>query len=292
MKIPVLLGALFLLCVGYPPQAPAQATDQTVQQAGNCSVNLVGSGTANLVCTGVDAKLAGQMQAILNGTRRNENAVKDISEKLDQVIAQMGGVAIDARQKATAGVLDSSAAAYPVFLSVGGTRFVLTPSANGVLFTDGITPLISERVVGGKMLVSVNVLDDKRDLVATLSDNVWKVSPPAVFDRNYTEDAVEIRDVKGKIVLQVVADGVSVHVAALLRCRSGRAVIIGPYGDGALMQAFAPGTEPSYEIPSICDYPSELHLGSCPGVEALKKTMESRPGQGGIGLTAPLDVCR
>jgi hypothetical protein len=142
------------------------------------------------------------------------------------------------------------------------------------------------------MMVSVNILDEKRDVIARLSDNVWKVNPSAVFDRNYTEDAVEIRDAKGKIVLQVVADAMSVHVAAILRCRSGRAVIIGPYRNGALMQAFAPGTEPSYEIPSICDYPSELHFGSCPGAEALKKTMESRPNEAGMMLAAPLDVCK
>jgi hypothetical protein len=69
----------------------SQAKAPVVQQAGDCSVNITGNNnsTASLVCNGVDPKLAGQVRAIINGTRRNENAVKEMSEKLDLILKQM-----------------------------------------------------------------------------------------------------------------------------------------------------------------------------------------------------------
>jgi hypothetical protein len=91
MKVPILIGALFVLYIGYPRQLLAQSADQTIQQTGNCSVVNLGNGMANFNCISVDAKVAAQMQAILNGIRRNESAAKDISEKLNRIIAQMSG---------------------------------------------------------------------------------------------------------------------------------------------------------------------------------------------------------
>lgn len=90
MKILVMFGVLLTLCVGYPLQTFPQSKAPSSQQAGDCSVNITGNdNTASLVCTGVDAKLAEQVRAILNSTRRNENAAKDMSEKLDRIITQM-----------------------------------------------------------------------------------------------------------------------------------------------------------------------------------------------------------
>jgi hypothetical protein len=45
--------------------------------------------TASLVCTDLDPKLAEKLRAILVETRRNEVAVKEMSEKLDQIKTQM-----------------------------------------------------------------------------------------------------------------------------------------------------------------------------------------------------------
>jgi hypothetical protein len=74
----------------------SQAKAQVVQHAGDCSVNITGNNntTASLVCNGVDPKLAEQVRAIINGTRRNESAVKEMSEKLDRIIKQMDQEAI------------------------------------------------------------------------------------------------------------------------------------------------------------------------------------------------------
>ena len=88
MKLFRTLGAVLGLSTSLAlPQTKAQVT----QQADNCSVNITGNNntTASLICNGIDPKLAEQVRAILNGTRRNESAVKEMSEKLDRIIKQM-----------------------------------------------------------------------------------------------------------------------------------------------------------------------------------------------------------
>jgi hypothetical protein len=90
MKTPVLLGALVLLCTGYPGQLLAQSGAQPIQQMATCSVINLANGTANVNCAGVDPKLAEQMRAILNSSRRSEGTAKEISEKLDRLIAGLG----------------------------------------------------------------------------------------------------------------------------------------------------------------------------------------------------------
>jgi hypothetical protein len=85
------IGGIFVTLVtivAFP--AFSQSTTQENQRGGDCSVNITGNGnTASLMCTSVDAKLAKQVRAILNGTRRNESAVKEMSEKLDRILKQM-----------------------------------------------------------------------------------------------------------------------------------------------------------------------------------------------------------
>jgi hypothetical protein len=69
------------------PSLSAQVAKQPTQQAGNCSINVSGNGnSASLNCRGIDATLAKQIQTILNGTRQNEAAMKELSAKLDQII--------------------------------------------------------------------------------------------------------------------------------------------------------------------------------------------------------------
>ena len=68
----------------------SQTKTPIVQESGDCSVNIRGNNsTASLIGTAVDPKLAEQVGAILNGTRRNQNAAKEISEKLDLILKQI-----------------------------------------------------------------------------------------------------------------------------------------------------------------------------------------------------------
>jgi K+/H+ antiporter YhaU regulatory subunit KhtT len=91
MKALILSSLMFSILACDLASARPQEKRAVVQQAGDCSVNITGNNnsTASLVCNGVDRKLAEQVQAILNRTRRSESATKEISEKLDQILKQI-----------------------------------------------------------------------------------------------------------------------------------------------------------------------------------------------------------
>ena len=87
MKILAILSLIH--CLG-ASLAFAQAKAPVNQQAGDCSVNITGSGnSAFLTCKDVDPKVAEQIRGILNGTQRNEKATKDISQKLDLILKEI-----------------------------------------------------------------------------------------------------------------------------------------------------------------------------------------------------------
>jgi hypothetical protein len=88
MKIVAMLGTLLTLCLGCSLPVFPQSTGPTIQQAGDCAVNISGhDSTASLTCTGVDANIAKQIQALVRGMQRNDSAVKEISEKLDRILS-------------------------------------------------------------------------------------------------------------------------------------------------------------------------------------------------------------
>src|SRR5208283_537931 len=195
------------------------------------------------------------------------------------------------RQEATSGVLTPSLNALPQFIAVGGVLFrVGTP--DGVLMRDGGSPLVSMRIAGNKMLVSARVTDDNGDVVAEIKDNEWShQKAPLVYDRNYTDSVLEVRDGKGKVALQVVDFGDVVHISGIFHCSKDRwSFVLGPRDDGsAVIEVRPPGSTITYSIPSICTYPSGLHLGSCPGTEQLRRLTQGRQA---YDIRTRLEVCK
>jgi hypothetical protein len=58
-------------------------------------------------------------------------------------------------------------------------------------------------VKDGQVVVSCLIRSEDGSAVAELIENEWKVNPHNSFDRNYSKDALEVRDKSGDIVLQV-----------------------------------------------------------------------------------------
>lgn len=90
MRLPIKASLVLSLSLGLSVYTQAQSTGKTIQQSGNCSVNLIGNGTANLVCKSLDANVAKQVQSILNSTIRNENRTKEVEKKLDEMRTDLG----------------------------------------------------------------------------------------------------------------------------------------------------------------------------------------------------------
>ena len=197
----------------------------------------------------------------------------------------------DKKLEATSGVIYSPNSGQIRYLSVGATRF-LVDSPDGVLLRDGDDPVLSMRASNGRLLVAAKIRDQQGMLVAELVDNEWKLNKDNYFDRNYTQQALEVRDRSGRVALQVAHFGDTVHLAGAFVCKNGWSNVMGPIGnEGAVMDIKPPGRSPEYSIPPIFEYPSDLHFGSAPGLDEIKRLIRHGPGPA-YRMGGSLDICK
>lgn len=143
---------------------------------------------------------------------------------------------------------------------------------------------------GGRIKVSTTIYDSKGRLVAELVNNEWHINKQASFDRNFTDEALEVRDSSGDIILQV---------RLLENCVQLQGKCYGPNGNGvAICRGVSTNGNPSgiiettggkhssfmVKIVPMFRYPSELHLG-----ERLASSYANQEGSSakGAGLHGP-----
>ncbi len=58
---------------------------------------------------------------------------------------------------------------------------------------------------GGEIKVSLTIHDSSDNLIVDIRDNKWEVSPlkSSCWDKNYTSDSLEVKDGRGRVVLQL-----------------------------------------------------------------------------------------
>jgi hypothetical protein len=123
------------------------------------------------------------------------------------------------------------------------------------------TPLLVE-LVEGKAKVSSEIRAENGDIIATISRNEWQVIASA-WDRNYNDYALEVKNQKGRVVLQVkvLADRIQIQGEWWSTDGHGVRVLQTPQG-GINMIAMTPGSVPEEPaIQPIFLYPSALHFG-------------------------------
>lgn len=173
-------------------------------------------------------------------------------------------------KKATAGIIRNIETATERNLAIGGIRIVLK-SSNNTIVTDGSSPLLSVRIENGKLLINTIIYDEYGNIVAVLEDNQWKVNENSYFDRNYNDSAIEVKNKKGRIVLQVVNFGDVIHFAGVFHAKDGHVVSFMPLDDmTSAIEIRGSEEELLLEIKPIFTYPSELNLGICPGKDNLE----------------------
>jgi hypothetical protein len=211
-------------------------------------------------------------------------------------VASVAGIASyfyyihDKKVSAITGEISSAKRASVKYLSVGSTRFIID-SPDGVFLKDGDLPVFSMKLIKDKLLVTTTIRDSKGDIIAELKDNEWQVNKANIFDRNYTDDALEVRDQVGKVSLQVVHFGDTIHLAGVFRCRSGWTNVFCPLAEGgAVIDIKPPGVEPEHSILPIFEYPSERHFGSSPGLSSLEKLIIHGSGPA-YRMGGALDIC-
>jgi len=125
-------------------------------------------------------------------------------------------------------------------------------------------------ITDGRLSVSSKIYNEHGDLVAELVNNEWAVQRPPAWDRNYTRDALEVKDNKGNIVLQVKLEREFIQLQAILfGADGGNAVMIGSRAEKGEMRGQvykATQEHPIFEIQPMFKYPSSRHFG-----ELIKK---------------------
>ena len=125
--------------------------------------------------------------------------------------------------------------------------------------------------IDGAIKVSAQMLDREGHLIAELARNEWKVAPsPRTWERNYSDDALEVQDARGTVVLQVKVLTDRVQLQGLWWIDMGppngiRQLTVretppeNPEGGAQFIispqDASPPPIEPMFE------YPSDRHLG-------------------------------
>ena len=112
--------------------------------------------------------------------------------------------------------------------------------------------------------VSTIIRDIRGKVVAELIENEWKVNPNDSWDRNYSRNALEVKDDRGDVVLQARLVENRVQLQAKFYDSAGNGIGIGkglgPEG-GGIMQMGSSEHPLTMRIEPLFKYPSDLHLG-------------------------------
>lgn len=119
---------------------------------------------------------------------------------------------------------------------------------------------------GSALKVSADIRDDGGHIIAQITDNEWK-SKPENWDRNYTDDALEVKNAFGHVVLQikVLPDRIQLQAEGwdeegnngirVTKARDQAGTI-----NGALVILDHGHRCPELSIKQIFEYPSEVHF--------------------------------
>ncbi|MCH7875794.1 MAG: hypothetical protein IH965_10905, partial [Gemmatimonadetes bacterium] len=118
-----------------------------------------------------------------------------------------------------------------------------------------------------RVQVSTLIRNISGTVVAELIRNEWKVNQNTAFDRNYSEEALEVRDASGDVVLQIRVKEDRVQFAGKFYDRNGNGVALGKVVDkagntgGGIEFTGSAHRELQMKIEPLFRYPSERHLG-------------------------------
>jgi hypothetical protein len=121
------------------------------------------------------------------------------------------------------------------------------------------------KLINGQIYVSISVADSQGNIIAEVRDNEWIKSTRAL-DRNYSSDSFEVKDEKGKVVLQIrLKENVLQFQGILYDPEKSLFWLIAQRERDGRMDGFIevqePGKSFSYAILPIFKYPANEHLG-------------------------------
>ena len=120
----------------------------------------------------------------------------------------------------------------------------------------------------GKLKVSTIIRNKDGAIIAEMIKNEWKINKNNIYDRNYSDNALEIKDNSGDVVLQILLIKDVVQLQGKFYDSDGYGMAFSEpveYGSDFRVEYFDPHDAPydklQTQIIPIFKYPSELHLG-------------------------------
>lgn len=144
----------------------------------------------------------------------------------------------------------------------GGTIFGFKGNEGSIkFFDDNRIRIVIDK---GQVKVTTLLRDNSGTAIAELVNNEWKVNQNNSFDRNYSKDALEVKDNTGDIVLQVRVLNDRIQFQGKFYDGDGNGFAIGVPESG--QDAIIEKTGSAYpnlklKIKPIFQYPSDNHLG-------------------------------
>lgn len=116
-------------------------------------------------------------------------------------------------------------------IAFGGTTLNWggAPNTPQITFNDG--GFIMVNLINGEAVLTTQIRDSNGDLIGKIDDNHWYIySPQFIVDRNFTDNSLEILDLKGNPTFQVQIEGNTVHIAGYYyKQEGGLPDFIGPW---------------------------------------------------------------
>lgn len=125
-------------------------------------------------------------------------------------------------------------------------------------------------VEGSDIKVSTDIKDENGRIIAKLIKNNWSLGlTPRAFDRNYTRDALEVLDDRGKVVLQIrlLPDRIQLQGEWRGANGFGARLVSVPGKGGAIITYVGKPNPDDPEIGPIFMYPSTQYFGQLRGAK-------------------------
>jgi hypothetical protein len=165
-------------------------------------------------------------------------------------------------------LLSSKKNTYPKFeFGDSGAILVFAGKPDEPLFQIFRDNSLTIKIKRGKIKVSTIIRDRGGAIIAELMNSEWKVNPNNSFDRNYSKNALEVKDSNGDVVLQLILVEDRVQFQGKFYDSRGNGVafgkVRGPNGKigGSIEITGTAHPNLTLHIEPIFKYPSELHLG-------------------------------
>lgn len=155
----------------------------------------------------------------------------------------------------------------PILIEIGnsGAKFLWAGENGEPILDIGDGQYITVEKIENDLFVSTRVKNKDGDQLVEVIRNEWKIAPPPqTWDRNYSENAFELKDARGKIVLQIVllSDRIQLQGEWWVTPIEGlRIASTGKNKGGTFFYITPKHPTPSTEIQPIFKYPSSKHFG-------------------------------